>query len=44
MVKVKINVQGQGEEQVKEMPAQILGGNTRRKNKKKYKNKSMKLK
>jgi hypothetical protein len=46
MVKVKINVQGQGqgEEQVKETPAQILGGNTRRKNKKKYKNKSMKLK
>jgi hypothetical protein len=40
MVKVKINVQGQGEE----MPSQILGGNTRRKNKKKYKNKSMKLK
>jgi len=48
MVKVKINVQGQGqgqgEGQVKEMPAQILGGNTRRKNKKNYKNKSMKLK
>ena len=44
MVKVKINVQGQGEEQGEEMRTQVLGGNKSKKNKKKYKNKSMKIK
>jgi hypothetical protein len=39
-VKVKINVQGQGDEQ----PTQVLGGNTSKKNKKKRKNKSKKNK
>ena len=44
ILKVKINVQGQGEEQGEEMRTQVLGGNKSKKNKKKYKNKSMKIK